>query len=319
MAAYSKRRLAALGASVCPIAIAAVLAWIEMRPGRSIEATPAPAWVDSNELEAIYPLSATELLEQFRRVGYESLPYYGTAAVPRYAVQSLPHDLIALNVEARKSIFFRALLPIVVAENQRIRSQRQRLLELFELPITRWTDANINWVVELKDTHRVSGSITEQSARQELLHKIDELPAALVLAQAANESAWGTSRFARLGNNLFGLWTYDESQGIVPANRAPGEKHAVQVFPDISAAVRAYFQTINSHTAYAELRELRSKLRRANLPLDSRIIAGGLRRYSSRGDEYVASIRELIERHRLTGLRNSTLRAARGQVVASRL
>lgn len=319
MSAYSKRRLAALGASVFPIAIAAVLAWVEMRPGRWIEASPAPAWVDPDMLEVIYPSSATELLEQFRRIGYESLPYYGAAAVPRYAVQSLPHDLSALNVEARKSIFFRALLPIVVAENQRIRSQRRQLMDLFTLPFSRWSEANINWVVELKEAHRVSGSIRDWTTRQELLLRIDELPAALVLAQAANESAWGTSRFARMGNNLFGLWTYDESQGIIPANRAPGEKHAVQVFPDISAAVRAYFQTINSHTAYAELRELRRKLRLANLPLDSRVIAGGLRRYSSRGDEYVASIRELIERHRLTGLRNSTLRAPRDQVVASRL
>lgn len=318
MVIMSRRRITAVSAVLFPIAAAAVLVWIETQQVRWLEVSPAPVWVDPEELEVLHVSSANELLDSFRRVGYDSLPYYGAIAVPRYALLALPHDLNTLDVESRKSVFFRSLLPIIVAENQRIRAQRRQLIELFALPFTSWSESNINWVVGLKDGYRVDGSIRERRTREELIRRIDELPPALVLAQAANESAWGTSRFAKLGNNLFGLWTYDESQGIVPINRGAGEKHAVQVFPDITTAIRAYFLTLNTHSAYAELRHSRSTLRAANLPLDARILAGGLRKYSSRGEAYVTAIRSLIERHRLAGLRNSTLRPPMGRVVASR-
>ena len=44
-----------------------------------------------------------------------------------------------------------------------------------------------------------------------------QIPFDLIVAMAAYESAWGTSRFARQGNNLFGIRTWDP---LIPQMKA---------------------------------------------------------------------------------------------------
>ena len=151
--------------------------------------------------------------------------------------------------------------------------------------------------------YRVSGDpVKDPRARDALLRRVDVIPVSLVLAQAANESAWGTSRFAREGNNLFGIWTWDESKGIVPKKRAPGHRHLVRRFDSIQESVRYYLHNLNSHPAYTQLRILRAHAREQGRPLRGSELAAGLTRYSARGEEYVRLIRQLIQRYDLASL-----------------
>ena len=87
-----------------------------------------------------------------------------------------------------------------------------------------------------------------------------QLPRKLILAQAILESAWGKSRFANEGNNLFGIRTFDKSQEhLLPItwdpNKWPG--WGVKVYESKCASVRDYVRIINEVWAYEELREAR--------------------------------------------------------------
>ena len=198
-----------------------------------------------------------------------------------------------------KAAFLARLRPLVEAENRRLRRLRSELGDLLAvLGHGGELDAEQRKRVKtLATRYRIDGDpLTQAAARSALLEKIDEVPVSLALAQAANESAWGTSRFAREGNNLFGIWTYDESKGMVPRRRAAGKKHLVRRFDSVAASMRYYLFTLNSHPAYAELRAIRARLRTAGSPLDGIALAAGLTRYSAKGGEYVRRIQAMIRR-----------------------
>ena len=139
--------------------------------------------------------------------------------------------------------------------------------------------------------------LTSKAARDELLGKIDIIPSSLALAQAANESAWGQSRFAQEANNLFGIWTYDKDKGLVPRNREQGKKHLVRIFDDVGESVRYYMHTLNSHPAYAGLREIREDLRASGLAIDGHKLAVGLEKYTAKGQQYIDLIQGLIRQY----------------------
>lgn len=235
-------------------------------------------------------------------------PLEREAKVPPVMVDPLPHDLAKVSdVKLKKSLFFRALLPIVLAENRKLRAQRRYMLALFSMDLPPTGSDKRRWLEEQLTLYRVKGDIEDEPTRQELARRLDEIPIALVLAQAANESGWGNSRFAREANNLFGEWTYKEGQGMVPEARAAGENHAVRIFPSLRASVKSYFNNINSGRAYEELRLMREKLRNNERDLNALKLADGLVRYSERGDEYVDEIKKMIRANRLNTLAGVTL------------
>jgi Bax protein len=198
------------------------------------------------------------------------------------------------------------LLPIVERENDRLRGLRSDVKRLLtDLESGRATDAQRQHLLALARRYRVNGKILEEAeARRDLLTRIDTIPSALALAlaQAANESAWGSSRFAREGNNLFGIWTYDESKGMVPKGRPQGAKYLVRKFENYDASVRYYLHTLNSHPAYQPLRDARAQARSQGKQPEATKLAAGLVRYSAKGELYVKLIRQLIARYQLAGL-----------------
>jgi len=233
----------------------------------------------------------------FREEGYQWPP---SGAVPARFIQHIPAGMDALQTATRKSLFFRMLLPVVLSEDQRIRDQRKTLEGLFAQG--RLKGAVLARAAAIAARYDVSGDLNDPAVRQRLLLRVDVVPPGLVLAQAANESAWGTSRFAREGNNLFGQWTWQPAIGLVPRRRAPGATHYVRAFPDIRASVRAYLHNINVSDAYRPLRVIRAALRRQHRPLDPNLLAAGLVRYSQRGQAYVNDVRTMIRANGLDQL-----------------
>ncbi len=168
----------------------------------------------------------------FRKLDYH-WPLAVDAEVPPIMVDPLPEDLAEVTaVKLKKSLFLRAVLPMVLAENAKLNEQRRFMLALFarnELPGKE--SEKRQWLEEQLVYYRVKGDIKDEATRAELARRLDELPVALVLAQAANESAWGSSRFARDAKNLFGEWTYKEGEGLIPEERTEGKRHSVRIFP----------------------------------------------------------------------------------------
>ena len=109
-----------------------------------------------------------------------------------------------------------------------------------------------------------------------MLKRVDITPLLLVLAQSANESNWGQSRFARQGNNMFGQWCFRKGCGLVPNRRESGKQHEVAAFETVNASVRSYLNNINSSRAYGRLRDLRQRARRRGERPTAEDLAAGL-------------------------------------------
>lgn len=190
-----------------------------------------------------------------------------------------------MDTKTRKSVFFDALRPIIQEENGRIAALRGELIAAHAAHETP------GWVARVAQSYKVKWTGTEWDA---LLSRVDTVPMMLVLAQAANESSWGRSRFAQQGNNLFGMWCYRPGCGIIPARREVGKTHEVAAYNTVNASVRAYLHTINTVRAYAPLRKMRAAMRSRGKRLDAVRLAGGLLRYSERGQDYVDEVRAMI-------------------------
>ncbi|UTW44587.1 glucosaminidase domain-containing protein [bacterium SCSIO 12696] len=200
----------------------------------------------------------------------------------------------------RKQAFVGYLLPLVEAENNRIGAQRKALQCLFRKSQT-FSASEQRWLQKLAGDYRVKGfSLDDKGTWQELLSKVDKLPPSLALAQGANESAWGTSRFAREGNNLFGLWCFNPGCGVVPLHRPEGATYEVASFTSIAGSVQAYMRTLNSHPGYRQLRDIRAR----QSPPQGEALAAGLVEYSARGTEYTAELQQMIRYNRWQQLDN---------------
>mgnify|MGYP002713031446 CR=1 FL=1 len=269
--------------SLAPLVVLAAAVWI------MIEIKYAP--VAAVPLEPISADSVPQLEARFSDLDYHWPPQ---GEVPPLGVNHLPPGFDALDPARKKSVFFRALLPIVLAENRYILEQRAFLLRQFDrgplIPGSRAWER----VREIARDYVVDGDLNAGDVRAKLLRRVDKVPLGLVLAQAANESAWGTSRFAQEGNNLFGQWTYQEEAGLLPRGRPDGASHFVRAFPDVRSSVRAYLYNINVGHAYARLRRLREQMRQEGRRLDPLALAAGLERYSARRGDYVDEIRAMI-------------------------
>ena len=160
------------------------------------------------------------------------------------------------------------------------------------------------WLKQLAKKYRISGNIHESiSLQQELIKRVNGISPAMALAQAANESAWGTSRFSRQGNNLFGIWTYNEKIGIKPLRREPGKKHFVRKFSSFQESVIVYMHTLNTHAAYKKLREIRHQAVLKGKKLSGYELAKGLEKYSAKGQDYIKMIQMMINNYDLENMK----------------
>ena len=135
---------------------------------------------------------------------------------------------------------------------------------------------------------------------------MDIIPVSIALAQAANESGWGTSRFALEGNALFGQWTWSK-KGITPKDQDSNATHRVLQFQILKASVRAYKNNLNTHNAYKEFREVRAQLRQNNEEIIGLKLTKYLKNYAAIGDKYVAILEDIIERNSLTDFDKANL------------
>ncbi len=223
-------------------------------------------------------------------------------AVQIAPLKQLP-DFASINdVRQKKSAFFDYLRPAIQQQNQAIKRQRQMLLRLqTRIQSGGQLQQRQQQQIELlSKRYRLAPAHKSASTRIKLLlERIDEIPESMVLAQAAIESAWGTSRFARQANNLFGQWCFSRGCGLVPRQRSAGASHEVAKYKSIDQAVAAYFLNINSHPAYQQVRDIRRRAREAQQPLRGYDMVSGLKHYSAKGLAYVDILRAMIRGNRL--------------------
>ncbi len=209
------------------------------------------------------------------------------------------------DVRKKKKAFFDYFAPLVRQANAEVLAERSRLLKLEKIwkQQGRLSAEQVSALCLLAEKYKAScDKGVSQRLFDQLKIRIDAVPPSLVLAQAANESAWGTSRFARLANNYFGIWCFKPNCGLVPSRRNKGSRHQVRKFDHPLEAVRSYLYNINVGHAYEDIRALRARLRKSGKPVTGYALAEGLIRYSERGPAYVKEIRSMIRYNRLDAL-----------------
>lgn len=269
-------------------------------------------------------ITAAELRRHFLAVGYSLKEVrQGTGDVPRLFVDQVPPDLKGMtDIDLRKSLFFRMTLPLVLRVNEEIAVERARLLDLAQRLEQGRTlgEGDRAWLKRLAVKYGLEEEVGQVAVGglnlAELKKRVDGIPPSLALAQAAEESGWGTSRFARQGNALFGQWTMDEEAGLIPAERREGASHAVRAFPSLLHGVEAYMRNLNTHPAYRTLRDRRAVARETASRLDGHELAGTLTSYSERGQEYVETVRTIISANDLEALDHAWLGEVTDQLAA---
>jgi len=200
-----------------------------------------------------------------------------------------------------KKEFVKTLLPLISYQNQNVLLERSKLESIRDSLIDKSTLSK----TDLKFLNKISKKYRIKTADKhkydlvnELLNRVDIIPNSIVLAQAANESGWGTSRFATEFNALFGEYTYDYSDGVVPLLREEGEKHLVKTFASVNKSVQSYFINLNSHYAYNDFREVREIMRKKNNFSNIKLLVEELDSYAA-DINYIKTINAIIDANKL--------------------
>jgi len=200
------------------------------------------------------------------------------------------------NVHQKKQRFFEFMLPMVRKANERVLSERKMVAAIADKMLSGGplTDDESARLADLMEKYKIDVDDPSLSHVTRLLRRVDTVPASQILAQSANESGWGTSRFAREGNNFFGIWCFTQGCGLTPRYRDDGLTHEVARFETVQESVDHYLFTINTNPAYRDLREIRTNRRKQNKGIGGLDLAEGLIRYSERGRAYVREIQAMI-------------------------
>ena len=249
----------------------------------------------NNVAEVILPdlnLKTETVLNLFKDVDYDLRQVRSEKLVkPIYCTQ-FPKDLNEIeSVRLKKETFIKIVLPLIVAENEKILADRKKLKLISKKKLT--TDLEKQWLRQKLLEYKVKkGNI------KELIARIDTIPTSIALAQAAKESGWGTSRFALEGNAIFGQWTWT-GQGIAPLDRESNKKHKILKFPILRASVKAYQNNLNTHKSYIKFREKRLSIREKNQTVKGLDLTDTLNNYAQTGSEYIKILNQIIKQNRL--------------------
>ena len=206
------------------------------------------------------------------------------------------------NFSNSKQDFIKTLLPLISYENQKILLERKNLFNIKQALVNEKTlnNRDLFYLNKIAKKYKIKISNKHKiDLVNQLLISIDIIPNSIVLAQAANESGWGTSRFAKEYNALFGEYTYDFSKGVIPLKREEGKKHLVKAFSSYNNSVKSYFRNINTHYAYEKFRLTRKLMRDKNNFLNIHLLVERLNTYAE-DNNYVETISSIIESNKLS-------------------
>ena len=256
--------------------------------------------VVKEEYDNTVSLNAETTANLFYDLGYDLKGVRAGQKVKPIYLTKLPKDLKTLgDTKKKRELFIKILLPLILYENNKIIEDRKRLFKVLAKNFN--TAGERVWLRRRFKEYKI-----EDGDLSKLKMRMDIIPVSVALAQAANESGWGTSRFALEGNALFGQWTWSK-KGISPKNQDPDKTHKILQFQVLKASVRAYKNNLNTHNAYKEFREARAQLRQEGAEIMGLELTKYLSNYASIGVKYVEILENIIVRNSLTDFDKANL------------
>jgi Bax protein len=247
--------------------------------------------------------SYKDLVPLFEKLGYTEEAWdKGLRDVSRVYLSNVPsrwrgkHSNEA-QVRVKKEVFFRILAPLILRSNELIMQDRERL-QLF----ADGKNKDSEWIADLAMRYRVIDSADSEVGPEqlkELMNRVDIMPPSLAMAQTAEESGWGTSRFADQGNAMFGQWAWGD-KAIKPEQQRAGKgNYGIAAFDSPQESVSGYMMNINTHRAYAPLRDKRAQIRSSGQAPTGAALAPTLLNYSERGQHYVDTLNSIMSYNKL--------------------
>ena len=238
-------------------------------------------------------LNAETTSNLFDDLGYDLKGVRAGQKVKPIYLTKLPKDLKTMgSTKKKRELFIKIVLPLILAENNKILEDRKKLFKILSKSFN--TVGERVWLKRRFKEYKI-----DDKDLSKLKMRMDIVPVSIALAQAANESGWGTSRFALEGNALFGQWTWSK-KGISPKNKDPNQSHKVLQFQILKASVRAYKNNLNTHNAYKEFRKVRAQIREEDKPIIGSDLTKYLKAYAAIGEKYVIILDDIIEKNSLT-------------------
>jgi len=262
-----------------------------------------PAYSDTAIIRTVETTNYHDVLNLFDEIGYTAEKWQaGIREVPRIEITDIPQRwqeaAQTIPVSDKKNIFFRLAGSGILQSNERIMNERKRLMD----SIKNKDIDNNEWIAALAVKYKVIKQESDKLDNQaliELKKRVDIVPPSLALAQAAEESGWGTSRFAIKGNSLFGQWDFS-GKGIKPKEqRAHLGNYGIAAFESPEASIEAYMLNLNTHRAYQRMRQKRAVFRQQNKAPNGWDLAKTLDKYSERGNDYVKSLHAIMSYNKL--------------------
>ncbi len=261
------------------------------------------AYGDAPIIRTVESHNYNDVLKLFNEIGYTAEQWQaGIREVPRIEITSIPQRwqevTQTIPVSDKKNIFFRLTGSGILQANEKIMSEREHLLNAINNK-----DIHENeWLAALAVKYKVikqESDKLDNAALIKLKKRVDIVPPSLALAQAAEESGWGTSRFAIQGNSLFGQWDFS-GKGIKPKQqRSELGDYGIAAFDSPQESIEAYMLNLNTHRAYQRMRQKRAVFRQQNKEPKGWDLAKTLDKYSERGIEYVKSLHAIMSYNKL--------------------
>jgi Bax protein len=258
--------------------------------------------------------STEDIFELFDSLGYTAEAWQqGVREIPRIYMTHIPgrwkSESNEITVARKKEIFFRLLAPVILRANELILHEQEMLMRLTADPAAPGSGEHESLLALGRKYKVIKEGETQLDTNQllELKVRVDIIPPSLALAQGAEESGWGTSRFALLGNSLFGQWDFS-GKGIKPEQqRAELGNYGLAAFDTPLDAVMAYSRNLNTHGAYKRMRILRAKIRAEGRRPTGYELADTLDKYSERGQAYVDGLHAIMRVNKLAATDNARL------------
>ena len=209
---------------------------------------------------------------------------------PNFSAISLSDD--------RKQIFIAWLLPLIAQENARVLELRREAVRLYALSQqNRLSLKHKEWLVSISTDYEVDVGSKGFDLQfwQNLLHRVDAIPPSLILAQAAIESGWGTSRLSKDAHNYFGIMCFKPGCGVAFDN-GPGE---FRRFDSVNDSIAYYMRLLNTKGAYRAARAERMRHRLIGDAPSGTALAKTLIHYSELGSRYIDFLLNIMRVNKL--------------------
>jgi len=196
-----------------------------------------------------------------------------------YKISVIPKHM---SVKEKKKRFFALFVPAVQKAYKELQKEYLQTKDIIQ--------KNPNAI-------QIQNLLKKYSAKspKDLLTRMKPHPVSIALAQSAMESAWGTSRFLRVANNTFGVWSFNKDEPRVPAGKKRGNKIIyVKKYSSLEESIKDYYRVLATGKAFQEFRTQKMKTS------DPYILVKYLDKYSEIGAKYGKELSSMIHHNKLT-------------------